>query len=31
MHVQGVQNYCFSLSDMQIIDVLFAAVVVVDA
>ena len=30
MHVQSVQNYCFSLSNMQICEV-FVAVVVVDA
>ena len=29
MHVQSVQNYCFSLSNMQICDVLVAVVVVV--
>ena len=29
MHVQSVQNYCFSLSNMQICDVLLAVVVVV--
>ena len=28
MHVQSVQNYCFSLSNMQIYDVLVAVVVV---
>ena len=30
MHVQSVQNYCFSSSNMQIYDVL-AAIVVVNA
>ena len=29
MHVQSVQNYCFSLSNMHICDVLVAFVVVV--
>ena len=29
MHVQSVQNYCFSSSNMQICDVLVAVVVVV--
>ena len=29
MHVQSVQNYCFSLSNMQICDVLVVVVVVV--
>ena len=29
MHVQSVQKYCFSLSNMQICDVLVAIVVVV--
>ena len=28
MHMQSVQNYCFSLSNMQICDVLVAVVVV---
>ena len=30
MHVQSVQNYCFSLSDMQICDIV-AVIVVMDA
>ena len=29
MHVQSVQNYCFSLSNMQVCGVFVAAVVVV--
>ena len=30
MHVQSVQNYCFSLSDMQICDIV-AVIVVMDS